>query len=364
MDAPEQKITREELHHLVWTRTFVKLAKELGYNHPELSAICEDLNIPRPHGGYWNRLALGTAEAQEPLPPAPAGKPTEIPRGQRKASEEPEPEPSKTPAPLDCPKKNEADPDGNVETKPDATSEKQDTRLIQSTTNPNAAHAPALDSTFQDQIRVTREELYQKIWNKPLSKLAAELGTTYVELVRVCGELKVPRPERDHWTRLQLKLPVTVKPLPAPEPGMVLEGLIWRKGSLRQKPVVLADGHHSEPGQDAPVASVVAVAAKESQAVEKPAVVEYTREQLYEAIWSKPCVKLAAELEISDVGLAKTCRRMGIPRPSRGYTTQLIVENGQVLAGVFAVPVAPIILSFGSGHPRKLARCGSKTSNS
>ena len=51
MNAPEEKITREELHRLVWTRTFVKLAKELGYTYPELAAICEDLNIPRPRGG-------------------------------------------------------------------------------------------------------------------------------------------------------------------------------------------------------------------------------------------------------------------------------------------------------------------------
>ena len=326
MDAPEQKITREELHHLVWTRTFVKLAKELGYNHPELSAICEDLNIPRPSGGYWNRLALGTAEAQEPLPPAPAGKPTEIPRGPRRASEEPAPEPSETAAPLNLPDKNEADASGKVEAKPDVTSEKQDIRSIQSSTNSTITPAPALDSTLQDQIRVTREDLYQQIWNKPLSKLAAELGTSYAELVRVCDELKVPRPERDHWNRLQYKLPVTVMPLPAPEPGMPNEGLIWRKGSRRQKPVDLADDHHSEPGQDAAVASVVAVAAQKNKLLEKPAVVEYSREQLHETIWSKPCVKLAAELGISDVGLSKTCRRMGIPRPPRGYWAR--VEAG------------------------------------
>lgn len=47
--------------------------------------------------------------------------------------------------------------------------------------------------------------------------------------------------------------------------------------------------------------------------------VQYTRQQLYEAIWSTPCQKLAASLGVSDVALAKTCRRLGIPRPSLGY---------------------------------------------
>jgi hypothetical protein len=44
---------------------------------------------------------------------------------------------------------------------------------------------------------------------------------------------------------------------------------------------------------------------------------------LYEAIWSKPGVKLASEPGISDVGLDKTCRRPGIPRPARGYWARI-----------------------------------------
>jgi hypothetical protein len=327
MSDPEKKITREELHRLVWTRTFVRLAKELGYNHPELAAICEDLNIPRPAGGYWYRLEHGQAEAQVPLPPVPPGKPTEIPRGPRKAREESSADAAATPAQLNPPEQGKSVTGGKIEAESDAAGKKQDAQLIPSTPSSIEPPSPALDSTSQDRIRVTRKELYQKVWNMSLVKLVAELGTTYVELVRVCEELKVPRPDRDYWSRLQFNLPVEVIPLPDPETGMAIEGLLWRKGSRRQKPVVLAEGHHSETGHDAPVASVAAVAAEESQAVDKPVKVEYTREQLHEAIWSKPCVKLAAELGISDVALAKTCRRMGIPRPPRGYWAR--VEAGE-----------------------------------
>lgn len=44
-----------------------------------------------------------------------------------------------------------------------------------------------------------------------------------------------------------------------------------------------------------------------------------TREELFEQVWSKPVRQIAAELGISDVGLAKSCRRSGIPLPRQGY---------------------------------------------
>jgi hypothetical protein len=48
-----------------------------------------------------------------------------------------------------------------------------------------------------------------------------------------------------------------------------------------------------------------------------------TREALYELVWSKPMSRLAEEFGISDVALAKTCRKHEIPIPGRGYWAQL-----------------------------------------
>lgn len=45
----------------------------------------------------------------------------------------------------------------------------------------------------------------------------------------------------------------------------------------------------------------------------------FKREQLYKEIWSVPILQLAKQYGISDVGLAKICKRMKIPRPPRGY---------------------------------------------
>lgn len=52
-----------------------------------------------------------------------------------------------------------------------------------------------------------------------------------------------------------------------------------------------------------------------------------SREDLYELVWSKPMQELAKEFGISDVALAKRCRRLRIPVPGRGYWSR--VEAGQ-----------------------------------
>ena len=46
---------------------------------------------------------------------------------------------------------------------------------------------------------------------------------------------------------------------------------------------------------------------------------QISRLDLYNRVWSAPMSKLARELDISDVGLAKACRGHNIPRPPRGY---------------------------------------------
>jgi hypothetical protein len=44
-----------------------------------------------------------------------------------------------------------------------------------------------------------------------------------------------------------------------------------------------------------------------------------TRKELYERVWAEPIQKLSKEYGLSDVGLAKICRRYEIPIPPRGH---------------------------------------------
>ena len=46
---------------------------------------------------------------------------------------------------------------------------------------------------------------------------------------------------------------------------------------------------------------------------------EYSRQELYDLVWSTPASKLAPDFEISDVAIAKRCKKLNVPRPSLGY---------------------------------------------
>lgn len=47
--------------------------------------------------------------------------------------------------------------------------------------------------------------------------------------------------------------------------------------------------------------------------------VSFTVEELFEKVWQTPMVKLAHEIGVPDVAVAKACRKAGIPLPGRGH---------------------------------------------
>ncbi len=65
----------------------------------------------------------------------------------------------------------------------------------------------------------------------------------------------------------------------------------------------------------------------------------FQREALYELVWTAPVVEIARRLGVSDVALAKLCRRAVIPIPARGYWAR--VESGQQVARP-PLPPAPL----------------------
>jgi len=55
----------------------------------------------------------------------------------------------------------------------------------------------------------------------------------------------------------------------------------------------------------------------------EPLPLQLTRRQLYDVVWDTPIDVLAARYDISNVGLAKICRRFDVPVPPRGYWQKL-----------------------------------------
>ncbi len=49
----------------------------------------------------------------------------------------------------------------------------------------------------------------------------------------------------------------------------------------------------------------------------------FTREALYEKVWTEAIAILAPKLGLSDVSLKKTCARLRVPTPPRGYWAKI-----------------------------------------
>lgn len=47
--------------------------------------------------------------------------------------------------------------------------------------------------------------------------------------------------------------------------------------------------------------------------------ISFTREKIYEEVWSEPATTVAGRYGITSTGLAKICRRLSVPLPPRGY---------------------------------------------
>ncbi|HTE40842.1 MAG TPA: TetR family transcriptional regulator [Steroidobacteraceae bacterium] len=50
-------------------------------------------------------------------------------------------------------------------------------------------------------VALTREELYQRVWSKPITAVAAQLGVSGNALTKICDRLLVPYPPRGYWAR-------------------------------------------------------------------------------------------------------------------------------------------------------------------
>lgn len=79
------------------------------------------------------------------------------------------------------------------------------------------------------------------------------------------------------------------------------------------------------------------------------------RSELYQKVWATPMTRLASELGISDVGLAKACRRHAIPVPPRGHWAKLQAGKKSPQPPLPA-PELDVQVDFARGDPEERAR--------
>lgn len=80
---------------------------------------------------------------------------------------------------------------------------------------------------------LTRAELYELVWARAVTKVAAELEISDVALHKICRKHQIPVPERGHWAKLAAGKPVRTATLP-PVTDVRLDEIVIR-GSPAQR---------------------------------------------------------------------------------------------------------------------------------
>lgn len=72
---------------------------------------------------------------------------------------------------------------------------------------------------IQEQVVVSRDDLYEQVWSTPMRTLAQTYGLSDVGLAKTCTRLKVPVPGRGYWAKKAAGHTVRRKPLPSLPPN-------------------------------------------------------------------------------------------------------------------------------------------------
>jgi hypothetical protein len=80
--------------------------------------------------------------------------------------------------------------------------------------------------THRKVIRLTRQELYEKMWSRPAIALAEEFGISGRGLGKICSRFEIPVPPRGYWAKLAAGKRVTRIQLPTAKSDVPSEILI------------------------------------------------------------------------------------------------------------------------------------------
>ncbi|MET3123200.1 hypothetical protein AAKU67_002811 [Oxalobacteraceae bacterium GrIS 2.11] len=94
--------------------------------------------------------------------------------------------------------------------------------------NETVPQSTANDSNTQTRVEtLTREELFELVWQKPMLRIAEQIGVSSSYMARICTELRVPRPQRGYWMKLEHGQSPIRPPLPPSQPG---DATVWHRG--------------------------------------------------------------------------------------------------------------------------------------
>ena len=175
-----RQLTRQDLHNLIWETTMKRLAPELGLTPSQLSSLCRRYEIATPGPGYWTLRDMGRLMPKPPLgPPTRSAEEVieiEPPVARRRTQAMDEPaidEVSPSPVPAEVPVETATEPE-----EPSA--------------EPPRPSGPT---------KLSRQEMYDQVWETPMVQLAARYGVSGNGLAKICDRADVPYPSRGYWAK-------------------------------------------------------------------------------------------------------------------------------------------------------------------
>lgn len=184
-------------------------------------------------------------------------------------------------------------------------------------------------------VKLSRQELYDKIWAISVAGVAREYDIPYSQLMKQVKAAQVPIPPSGYWVKLSFGKPVERATLNGPKDSVVslfkkVETIVPREvlsapaipkinkvtqKIITEEPVLpLLEDDKTKitpvPEEHAPV---------ETYEQFGQAYNIYNREKLYQEVWEKPVTEIAKLYKVSDVAIHKVCKSLDIPTPGLGY---------------------------------------------
>jgi hypothetical protein len=338
------RYNREKLYDQVWKTPLVKLAKEWGVTDNTLGGVCRRLQVPTPGLGYWNKKAAG--KQIEPPPPLPViDIQLKHPNVLLIASKPAKP----SDLPLDSLPLGGSGVGNSTTNSPKREAVGMDALgEVAHLKYPGAARSfdqakvslegekiePSGILTFVKTPQVSpmlmgrynREELYEKVWATTMQKLAKEYGVSGVALGKTCRKLQIPVPGKGYWNKRAANQPVQPRPsLPTiqasdatPDPAGSKDGDQSAPDRSSRKVLLASQRIRKNSVKGSAATETIRVRNRVEQ-IPPPQIVRYDREELYERAWAMPVVKVACLYGVSNVAIAKACKRLQVPVPGLGY---------------------------------------------
>lgn len=195
-------------------------------------------------------------------------------------------------------------------------------------------------------IKMSREALYNEIWEISAAGTARKYDIPYAELLKLCKEVQIPIPPSGYWTKLSFGKPVEKVNMPEHPESEVILPVINNETRLLGSLVNLQNNDSKNEKNDkleekSNMETQITIEMKDDEEglinyidrkddennLEYPGLSDklnvYKREKLYEEVWEKPVVQVALSYGVSDVMIHKICKSLDIPVPPRGYWSRL-----------------------------------------